>query len=599
MSERLEEKFGAWELFDVLWSKLCTELPGNGETRDKTGETDRQLERLLEQAWDAAWVRESMKLSRDVKSEEKANAARAKGNSFFHPKVKRYIEAVKQYNECLCHSEPASEARALAYANRSAVCYDLHRYEECLENIRLARAANYPERLADKLAKRELAAKQGLADKAAAAGGDDVTKPAQRRSLALTYEANETVPQVANCLELAESEQFGRHVITNRDLKAGDIVVHERPTHTILIDTYRHVRCDYCLQDRLYTLRPCEGCTVAMYCSDECREQAHQTYHRYECPIVRDMWRIFTKIPLMSLRTVTMAITFFDHNLDAMLEHLDALNEATVNPFAMDWTVATKRDIYNTVHVLATNEHVRDCKDMGQRIFFALIIRHLLLDRTPLGAMCFGDPKKTQFLYDLLLRHLQTVPTNMHSLYYMQYQRKAKAFEPANYASACFPLLSMINHSCAPNMTRVTLPDGSCGVLIIRPIAKGGQLFDNYGNHHCLQDRKTRLTALMRQYRFQCNCEACKNNYAMLNHLPHIDPKRYGMIDSTKIYEDLERHDTKLAEEWYPQLRKFINHLGYQYPRYELSCAQELFLRAFEIQYKESETLEDFAFCNP
>ncbi|XP_050094493.1 SET and MYND domain-containing protein 4 [Anopheles aquasalis] len=595
MSERLEEKFGAWELFDALWSKLCAELPGKGEKR--TGKIDKQLEEQLEQEWDTAWVRDSMKLGEDTKSEEKANAARAKGNSYFHPKVKRYIEAVKQYNESLCYSEPASEARAIAYANRSAVCYDLHRYEECLENIRLARVANYPERLADKLAKREQAAKQALADKAT--GGGDSTKPQQIRSLTLTYEANGKVPQVANCLELAESKQFGRYVITNRDLKAGDIVAHEQPTHTILVDTYRHMRCDYCLQERLYTLLPCEGCTVAMYCSDECRTRAQLTYHRYECPIIRDMWRIFTKIPVMALRTVTMAITFFDHNLDEMLEHLDTLNEATVNPFAMDWTAATKRDIYNTVHVLATNERVRDCKDMGQRIFFALIIRQLLLDRTPLGAMCTGDPKKTQLLYDLLRRHLQTTPTNMHSLYYMKYQIKPNNFEPAIFASACFPVLSMINHSCAPNMTRVTLPDRSCGVLIIRPIAKGGQLFDNYGNHHCLQDRATRRTELMRQYRFQCNCEACSNNYAILHRLPSVDPRRYGMIDSTRIYDDLERHEMKLAEEWYPQLLKYINHLGYQYPRYELSSAQELFLRAFEIQYKESESLEDFAFCNP
>uniref|UniRef100_A0A2M4CRS6 Putative agap011835-pa-like protein n=1 Tax=Anopheles darlingi TaxID=43151 RepID=A0A2M4CRS6_ANODA len=597
MSDQLEEMFGGWELFDALWGKLCLELPGNGETRDKNGTTDKLVERLLEEEWNTPWVRDSLKLSKDMKSEDKANAARAKGNSYFHPKVKRYIEAVKQYNESLCHSEPASEARALAYANRSAVCYDLHRYEECLENIRLARAANYPERLADKLAKRELAAKQALADEATA--GRNIAKPDQKRTFALTYDANVEVPQVANCLELAESKQFGRYVITNRDLKAGDIVIHEQPTHSLLIDTYRHMRCDYCLQKHLYTLRPCEGCTVAMYCSEECRKQAQLTYHRYECPIIRDMWRLFTKIPVMAMRTVTMAIAFFEHNLDELLLHLDSLDESTVNPFAMDWTVATKRDIYDTVHVLATNEHARDCKDVGQRIFFALVMRELLLDRTPLGVMCQEDPNKTRLLYDLLRRHLQTVPTNMHSQYYMKYQKESKNFDPAIYASACYPLLSMINHSCAPNMTRVTLPDGSCGALIIRPIAKGSQLFDNYGHHHCLQDRETRHTELMKQYRFQCSCEACTNNYGILFGLPMIDAKRYGMIDSTRIFEDLQRHELKLAEEWYPQLLKYINHLGNQYPRYELSCAEQLFLRAFEIQFKESETLEDLTFCNP
>lgn len=103
----------------------------------------------------------------------------------------------------------------------------------------------------------------------------------------------------------------------------------------------------------------------------------------------------------------------------------------------------------------------------------------------------------------------------------------------------------------------------------------------------------------MRQYRFQCKCEACAGNYEILVRLPSVDSKRFGAIDLTGIYGDLERHEMKLAEEWYSQLLKYINNLGYQYPRYELSSAQELFLRAFEIQHKESETLEDLAFCNP
>ena len=271
MSDSLEEKFGAWELFEQLWEK----------------EAELDYESILR---DAPY-HDRLKLSRDTKNSAKAQSLRTKGNQLL--KVKRYVAALKCYNESIAFSEKGSEERAIAYANRSFICYELHRYEECLRNVRLARESNYPEHLASKLAKREEDAKKALQN-AANKGSEKSTNGASSDTsddsklcdskLKLSYDAYETVPQVAQCLELSESEQFGRYVATNRNLEAGDVVIIEQPFSRLLRDIYRHVRCDFCHRESIFTLLPCENCTVAMYCSGSCASQAARQYHRYECP---------------------------------------------------------------------------------------------------------------------------------------------------------------------------------------------------------------------------------------------------------------------------------------------------------------------------
>ncbi|XP_052890927.1 SET and MYND domain-containing protein 4 [Anopheles moucheti] len=555
MGDSLEEKFGAWELFEELWQK------------EMTDETVNMLDQIDAFIKDCPF-HDRLDLRADVKDNVKAQSLRTRGNALFHPKVKRYIEALKCYNESIAFSEKGTEDRAIAYANRSMICYEMHRYEECLENIRLARDSNYPERLANKLVKREEDAKKALLAAANNQPGMKVGKETEPHvsEVKLSYNALETVPQVAACLELSESDKFGRYVVTNRNLNAGDVVIIERPFCRLLRDVYRCIRCDFCLKESLFTLLPCESCTVSMYCTTECMDKAYKQYHRIECPIIRDMWRIFTKLPVLSMRVVTTAINSFDYNLQAMREHLAELNEKKVNAFTMDWTKATPRDIYNTVHVLETNANVRDSKDRMVRVFFTTIIHKLLVERTELGKICGLDFGLSELLDDLLLRHLQTSPVNMHSLHYMEYLPAQQLYEIENHASACFPLLSMLNHSCAPNVTRVTLIDGRCAVMVNRPIPKGGQLYDNYGMHHSVMSRKERKYALAKQYRFTCKCEACINDYPLYPDLPSIDTTQHGMIDTEAIHAELVLHNVEQAKELLPKLRRYLNDIGHQYP---------------------------------
>jgi hypothetical protein len=103
--------------------------------------------------------------------------------------------------------------------------------------------------------------------------------------LKLSYEGKPKVPFVADCLELQDDENFGRFITTSRNLKAGDVVAIEKPFSSYLLPEFKYKRCNNCRKENMMSLIPCCYCTSAMFCSARCQDEAHQNYHKYECPV--------------------------------------------------------------------------------------------------------------------------------------------------------------------------------------------------------------------------------------------------------------------------------------------------------------------------
>lgn len=201
--------------------------------------------------------------SDSIKSSAYAEKTRTEGNKLYIEKS--FFDALLKYNESLCYAEKGSEAIGLAYANRSAVYYELKFFEKSLENCELARQNGYPQKniaILDKRAQKCLEQIEGGAEAKKDENPFDFIK--------LSHETNPKLPFVANCLELRRSEKFGRYVITNRDLKVGDIVAIEKPHFKIIKSdsryegcqgANRYQRCAFCLKSNLLDLIPCETCS--------------------------------------------------------------------------------------------------------------------------------------------------------------------------------------------------------------------------------------------------------------------------------------------------------------------------------------------------
>lgn len=83
----------------------------------------------------------------------------------------------------------------------------------------------------------------------------------------LSFEANEKIPSLANCLKLEENEEFGKHIVTTRELKAGDIVGISEPFFKSFCLAASCYRCSYCQRSNNMDLVDCERCAQGEFCN--------------------------------------------------------------------------------------------------------------------------------------------------------------------------------------------------------------------------------------------------------------------------------------------------------------------------------------------
>lgn len=118
------------------------------------------------------------------------------------------------------------------------------------------------------------------------------------------------------------------------------------------------------------------------------------------------------------------------------------------------------------------------------------------------------NPKNRAFLEEFMRKQMEIIITNTFGI----------GRSGQEIGSGIFPLASLFNHSCAPNITRVTV-DNKLVFVVSRPIAKNQQLFVCYRSNFFGVARHQRQAELLNSYRFKCSCEACNKNYPLLDNL--------------------------------------------------------------------------------
>lgn len=326
------------------------------------------------------------------------------------------------------------------------------------------------------------------------------------------------MPFIIDALKWRTSEDLGRHVITERKLNAGDIIAFEEPYSTCIMPGFRYKRCANCLLERQHLLIPCHGCTQTMFCSKECEEEAQETYHKIECPVIGAMFELATEQTLIAIRTVIATFNLFN-NFGQFQEFVDRIDCKNVNVFTVDYGKGcTKKDRYLPVHTLVTNEESIKRPFKFRKFVFAALSLHIFQGNTRLS-----DYLKTEadenFFMEIVYHHTLTATMNMHGLDIIDPFSEESNYIDTSYGSGSFPFLSMCNHSCIPNTVR--LPFGrNYAFLVLRNIPAGGHVWDNYGIHHCIHTLEERQSKLLQQYQFLCRCEACKNDYPLYKGLP-------------------------------------------------------------------------------
>jgi len=168
----------------------------------------------------------------------------------------------------------------------------------------------------------------------------------------------------------------------------------------------------------------------------------------------------------------------------------------------------------------------------------------------------------------ILLTHLQNLPCNAHEIA----SGTVKDSVQSEIGAASYGTLSLINHSCDPNVVR-HYHSSHAVVTSVRTILAGEEILDNYGYHYAVMPREERQRKLQSQYYFSCACVSCKETWPVYTGLataavplPGTQPDQAKQIiseynKSSKQYK--KAFDLVLTGKFSEALPTLLDHLSF------------------------------------
>lgn len=474
------------------------------------------------------------------KNNQAARVARSKGYAFFLDT--HYVNAIDAYNESLCLADVTLDPTSLGarYANRAEAYYNMALYAEALTSLEMATAAQYPDYLAPRLSEMAASCHKHLA------AVKDKQKAAAFR-VKLSYPANKRVPSVIEGIHVMHNKQFGRHLVTDRDLAVGDVIAMEQPFISCITAAMKYKRCTHCLSEERHRLFPCRGCVNAMFCSGDCERDAMQQYHSIECGISDALDGLEDSVRL-GLRCFLVGVHTFG-SVRRMRRVIRQMEGRNFSAFDIDPRTHRPVALYLAYHNgFSADAHFLPELRSRNLVRTGLLLQ-LLKAHTDLGASiriaATGD-----FIMNILYHNITVNINNC-------YEIAAYSVEPDRPMSAgvgLYLVMSLASHACAANVMRMSKDAQQQVWIVTRPIARGSQILDNYGSCFTVQDLKTRQTRCRYHYGFVCQCEACVSDYplyddmACVAHVPEAVPSDQQPVDQHSSLDTFKRQLTQVAD---------------------------------------------------
>ncbi|KAF4524928.1 hypothetical protein B566_EDAN013890 [Ephemera danica] len=301
------------------------------------------------------------------KKERVANKLRLEGNEKLLKCGASTVEEVLMlFTESLAYAPVGHECVALAYANRAIALHKGGYYLAAIADNQRALNAGYPEHLRYKIYARQgkiyRAMEQngralkcynlalGYLEKSRLDAGDRLKlqetdiDPALDELLGaeeeeedfvdLTHDPsigveeievpsfgdkfNPEVPALSASVSLKYSETFGRHLVANRPIQAGEILIIEKPFAAILFEEFQYCNCSHCFK-HCVALLPCPNCNWGMgfvikkivVHSEPTRVRGGEAHYN----MVRDKWDVRNLLEVFSRFS-------FGSNKEHCLRHL-------------------------------------------------------------------------------------------------------------------------------------------------------------------------------------------------------------------------------------------------------------------------------------
>ncbi|NXT41572.1 SMYD4 protein, partial [Pelecanoides urinatrix] len=375
------------------------------------------------------------------------------------------------------------------------------------------------------------------------------------------WEENDSISGASSSLSLNFDRERGRHLVASQDILPGQSLLKEEafvsvlcPEESLLLQdssetawdtrvTNADLYCHRCLRQLLASV-PCRGCSYAKYCSQNCADVAWEQYHRTECSLGALLLTlgVFCHV---ALRTVLLAgfaevsrLVEWSHDGDKDLHNAEAICKHLGE--APDTRAGTRgipgcnndgqyQSSYQAVFNLLPHaekhspEHkflcmlsvVAICKQLQEAGLEAAVLNQESSEKWSKPKACektSGElSPELKTMAEAMLRHVLQLQCNAQAITVMQESGSGDGAvvnkKPVRLATAFFPVLSLLNHSCCPNIS-VSFSGTAATVRASQPIASGQEIFHCYGPHRCRM-RVAERQRLLSQYFFECRCQAC------------------------------------------------------------------------------------------
>lgn len=321
---------------------------------------------------------------------------------------------------------------------------------------------------------------------------------------------------ISNNVTMGYSKESGRGLYANRDIDVGEVLIVEKPYSSTVLSTLKNTYCHHCCS-RVVSPLPCLSCSGVLFCSDQCRTEACELYHKYECQVLHKVWKADISLGHLALKMV----------LQAGIETLGKYSEVETDEKQLEaFSLGEEYDpeSYKSVYILVNHAADRNVEDLLRYCLQALFLVKCVEQSSFLGEEKGIAEQLRMNVGAHLMRNLMMLPCNAHECSELLYKEgNLPESVTVEVGSAIYPCLSLINHSCDPNVVRHSYKN-LCVVRAIRNIPKGSELLDNYGALCALTPTEERRIKLESQYFFTCHCQACTDDYPQYLDLPTDTP---------------------------------------------------------------------------
>ncbi|CAD5174787.1 unnamed protein product [Musa acuminata subsp. malaccensis] len=527
------------------------------------------------------------------KSKEAALGSKQKGNECFMKGD--YVEALSFYSHALRHAPANSEMDvnlvATLYVNRASTMHKLGLLQECIRDCNRAisifpayvkawyRRGKANASLKDyKHATHDLEVAVSMEDnpsrKSQIKGELSIVLSESSSSNEIGMVSNngedEKVDSLAQSkalvLQCVSSPHKGRGLTSAHDIPPASLVHHEEPLAAILLKSCRETHCHFCFDELPADILFCPSCTIPVYCSKNCQEQAfgkHDTYlskTNLATDLEKHVMNAILANPTRSTGEDICSNHILEHRHECGGAHWSAvlppdivlaarLIVTSIEKCKASGTIFNPLDYLDFVHNYAQNPSVSKLELHVYAIVLLYCLHQYYNSDFPLSGASVAQ----------LILVISQIKVNSMAVIHMKSHNRDEAFgkcskffifeehitqdtKQVKVAQAIYSRGSLFNHSCQPNVHAYFL-SRTLFVRSVEVVPAWCPLELSYGPQAGELDLQGRQKLLEEQYSFQCRCSSCSElnlSDLVMNSFRCVRPYCLGAVLEATHYKRLE-----------------------------------------------------------